>query len=198
MTKTVSLCLAWLARLAVLGLFATSVHAQGRPDPKELIAAQQAALAPLRIFDGVWRGPFTIWLPRGQELQNTQIERVGGLLSDSIKLIEGRGWAADGTLSFNAFGVISYSPFEKKFSFHSYAQGFSGDFPLEVRPDGFTWTAPAGPGATIRYTATVKEGAWIEVGDLLVEGRPPQRTFEMALKRVADTDWPAAGAVPQR
>ena len=36
------------------------------------------------------------------------------------------------------------------------------------------------------------------VGERLVPGQEPQRIFEMDLKRVGDTDWPAAGPVAPR
>jgi hypothetical protein len=48
---------------------------------------------------------------------------------------------------------------------------------------------------TIHYTAVIKDGAWSEVGDRIVSGKDPVRFFEMNLKRVGDTDWPAAGAI---
>ena len=35
----------------------------------------------------------------------------------------------------------------------------------------------------------------IEVGDRVVAGQEPTRVFEMRLKRVSDSDWPAAGAI---
>ena len=38
-----------------------------------------------------------------------------------------------------------------------YAMGYAGDYPLTVRPDGFSWSHPAGPGATTRYTATIRD-----------------------------------------
>ena len=154
-------------------------------------------MQPLSIFDGTWRGPAKIILPDGKELLITQTERVGSFLSETVKVIEGRGYAQDGSITFNAFAVISYSPQSNKYNFHSYAQGYSGDFPLEVRPDGFTWSIKAGP-ATLRYTATVKDEVWVEVGERLVEGQVPVKTFEMTLRRIGNTDWPAAGAVPAR
>ena len=158
---------------------------------------QRRSMQPLSIFDGTWRGPAKIILPDGKELLITQTERVGSFLSETVKVIEGRGYAQDGSITFNAFAVISYSPQSNKYNFHSYAQGYSGDFPLEVRPDGFTWSIKAGP-ATLRYTATVKDEVWVEVGERLVEGQVPVKTFEMTLRRIGNTDWPAAGAVPAR
>lgn len=93
--------------------------------------------------------------------------------------------------------MISFAPQIRTYAFHSYAQGYVGDFPLDVRPDGFTWSIPAGP-ATLRDTATVKDDVWTEVGERLVEGHAPVKTFEMSLRRVGDTDWPAGNTVPGR
>jgi hypothetical protein len=171
--------------------------AAGAPDTAALLAAQRQSMEPLSILDGLWRGPAKVTFPDGRELQITQTERVGGLLDETVKLIEGRGYAPDGTSPFNAFAVISYSPQTGRYNFRSYAQGYSGDFPLEVRPDGFTWSIKAGP-ATLRYTATVKDGVWVEIGERLVEGQLPVKTFEMTLRRIGSTDWPAAGAVPPK
>ena len=177
-----------------LSVTSLSSYAADAPDSAALLAAQRQSMQPLSIFDGTWRGPAMVTLPDGKELQNTQTERVGGFLGETVKVIEGRSYAQDGTSPFNAFAVISYSPQTGKYNFHSYAQGYSGDFPLEVRPDGFTWSIKAGP-ATLRYTATVKDGVWVEIGERIVEGQAPVKTFEMTLRRIGSTDWPAAGAV---
>lgn len=167
----------------------------GPPDSASLLAAQRQSMEPLGILDGTWRGPAKIIMPDGKELLLTQTERVGSFLGGTVKVIEGRGYAQDGTSPFNAFAVISYAPQTRKYNFRSYAQGHSGDFPIEVRPDGFTWTIKAGP-ATLRYTATVKDGVWFEIGERIVEGQAPVKTFEMTLRRIGSTDWPAGGAVP--
>lgn len=66
-----------------------------------------------------------------------------------------------------------------------------------LRPTGYVWGIPAGP-MTIRYTAVIKDGAWLEVGDRIMLFKEPVRFFEMNLKRVSDSNWPAAGAVPPK
>ena len=172
------------------------IEAAGPPDSKELIAEQRRAMMPLAIFDGTWRGPATATLADGRRVELTQTERVGGFLGGSLKLIEGKGFAADGSVVFNAFGVISFSPQSGKYDFHSYAQGISGDFAIEVTADGFVWIIDAGP-AKIRYTATVKDGVWSEIGERIVVGKPAVRIYEMALRRIGDTDWPEAGKSAQ-
>jgi hypothetical protein len=186
------LVVAWLCALLPLGLDAAEP-----PNAAALVAAQRQAMQPLAVLDGTWRGPATVTLPDGRTLQVTQTERVGSLLGGSIKTVEGRGYGADGTVAFNAFAVISYAPQTGKYNFRSYSQGHSGDFPMDVRADGFTWAIRAGP-ATLRYTVTVKDGVWSEIGERLVEGQPPARTFEMTLQRLGDTDWPEGGAVPPK
>ncbi len=181
------------ALLTTLGVSVTALG-QGRQDPATLIAAQREAMVPLAFMDGVWKGPAWIILPSGEKHTITQTERIGPFLDGSVKVIEGRGFDPDGKVTFNAFGIISYNPPSRAYTIHSYAQGNVGDFGLTPAADGYVWEIPAGP-MTIRYTVVVKNGAWREIGDRIIPGNEPFRFFEMNLKRVSDTSWPAAGAV---
>jgi hypothetical protein len=185
--------LALLACAAVVPLLAQ----QQQPDPAALIAAQKEAMGALKAMDGVWRGPSWILLPTGEKRESVQTERIGPFLDGAIKVIEGKGYGPDGNPRFNAFGIISYSPATRAYNLRSYAQGQVGDFKFEPTADGYTWEIPAGP-VTIRYTATIKDGTLREVGDRIQSGKDPVRFFEMTLKRVGDTDWPAAGAIPPK
>ena len=168
--------------------------AQGRPVSQEVLAAQRKALARLAFMDGVWRGPAWTILPSGEKHAVTQTERIGPFLDGTVKVIEGRGYDESGKVTFNAFGTVSYNPDTDRFTMHSYALGNVGDFNLTPSAEGFVWEIPAGA-VTIRYTAVVKDGNWKEVGDRIAPGKEPARFFEMNLKRVGDSDWPAAGAI---
>src|SRR2546422_11610827 len=189
--------------VAIIALFSTlvvgplSVSAQGPPNPAAMIAAQREGMAPLAYMDGVWRGPAWTILPSGQKHSITQTERIGPLLDGSIKVIEGRGYEPDGRVGFNAFGIVSYDPATRAYNLHSHAQARVGDFVLNPTADGYVWEIPAGP-MILRYTAVIKDGVWLEVGDRILPGREPVRFFEMNLKRVGDSTWPAAGAVPPK
>ena len=186
-----------LAALVMLCAIASSpspASAQGQPDSAALLAAQREAMTRFAYMDGVWRGPASTILPSGQRADVTQTERIGPFLGGSIKVIEGRGYNPDGTVGFNAFGVISYQPAQQTYTLRSYALGYAGDFILTPTPDGYIWNVPAGP-MTIRYTATIRNGTWREVGDRIVPGKDPVRFFEMNLKRIGDTTWPDAGAI---
>lgn len=179
--------------ILIMGMMLTAAG-QTRPDPATLITAQREAMQRLAMMDGVWRGPAWTILPSGEKHSITQTERIGPFLDGSIKVIEGRGYEADGKVTFNAFGTISYNPATRAYTLHSYAQGQVGDFVLTPTADGYVWEIPAGP-MTIRYTAVIKDGAWREVGDRIMPGKEPVRFFEMNLKRVGDTTWPAGGAI---
>ena len=173
-----------------------SANGQAPPDPRTRIAAQKQAMARLAFLDGAWRGQASSIGPSGKHTL-TQTERVGPFLDGAVKVIEGRGYEADGTIGFNAFAIISYDPDKQTYSMRSYAQGRAGDFPLTMTPDGFSWEMSFGS-MTIRYSATVKNGTWHEVGDRIPAGGEPVRFFEMTLTRIGDTDWPAAGAVTMK
>ena len=160
-------------------------------------AAQREAVGALDFLDGEWRGQAIVHGADGVETL-TQTERVGSLLGGSIKVIEGRGYAADGSTVFNAMAVLSWNEREGRYNFRSWANGFSGDYRFERTDDGFRWETPAGPNARIEYVAVVRYGVWREVGTFFMEGQPPRQMIEMRLTQIGDTDWPADGAVPPR
>jgi hypothetical protein len=180
---------------AILALAAPA--AAQPPTAAALEAAQREAMAKLRGMDGIWRGTAWTMTPAGRH-DVVHTERVGPFLGGTLRLIEGRAYNKDGSVGFNALGIVSYDPARKAYSLRSYAMGRSGDFPLEVRPDGYVWQTPAGPGAIVRYTATIGNGTWREVGDRIAGTAAPVRIFEMNLKRAGDSRWPAGDAVPMK
>ena len=178
-------------------LLAVAATAQERPDPVALMAAQRAAMATFAFMDGAWRGTATMVRPNGEKHTIVQTERVGPMLDGAVKVIEGRGYEADGGTSFNALAILSYDVATKTYRMRSHAMGMTGDFVVQRTPDGFAWEIPAGP-TTIRYNAVVKDGVWIETGDRVAPGRDPVRFIEMRLERIGDSTWPAAGPVPPK
>jgi hypothetical protein len=185
--------MAALSCLIVLSA-ASFATAQAPPDPKKLMAEQSEAMKALSAMDGVWRGPAETVLPTGEKHTITQTERIGPFLGGTVKVVEGRGYEPDGSVAFNALGIISYDPASKSYTMHSHAMGRKGDFKLTPTADGYVWEIPAGT-MTIRYTAVIKDGKWKETGDRIVPGRDPVKFFEMNLVRVGDSKWPEDGAV---
>lgn len=180
-----------------MAMLCSGALAQGRPDPAKLIPAQQAALAKLASMDGLWRGTASTLLPSGEKHTLTQTERIGPFLDGAVKVIEGRGYDAQGKVVFNSFGTLSFNPDKGTYTLHSYAMGSVGDFSFTPTETGFIWEIPAGP-MVLRYTATIKDGVWNQVGDRMMPGKDPVRFFEMNLKRIGDTTWPAAGWIADK
>jgi len=180
---------------AALLLAAIPAAAQVPPNAAARIAAQRAAMARIAYMNGVWRGPAWSLTPAGRR-EIIQTERIGPLLDDGVKVIEGHGYLPDGSTGFNALGIISFDPGTSGYVLHSYAQSYSGDFPLRLTDTGYVWEIPAGPGAIIRYTATITGNNWREVGERIAGEAPPMQIFEMNLVRVGATSWPAGDPVP--
>lgn len=183
----------WWVAMVVAGLPAAA-PAQQRPSAQSLMAAQKQALSTLAWMDGEWRGPAQVVGMDGKPHSIVQTERIGPLLDGSIKLVEGRGYDADGSVGFGAFAVLSYDPAAKVYHFQSHAMGHSGDFALVPTATGFSWSIPAGP-MTIRYTVTHENGEWHEVGERVMPDQPPVQIYDAHLRRIGASAWPAAGTV---
>jgi hypothetical protein len=170
-------------------------QAAGPWDPSSRIAAQREAMKALAFLDGEWRGTAKA---RDVPAEMAHTERVGTLLDGTVRLVEGRAYDSAGKTRFNAFAVISYDPVKRTYSMRSYAMGYVGDYPLTVRPDGFSWSHPAGPGAVVRYNATIRNGEWHEIGETVASGAAPVRTVELKVRRIGAGGWPDRGAVTPR
>lgn len=184
--------------LLVAGPLALSAPvAAQRPDPVALQASQREAMAAFARMDGVWRGPAWSITPNGRH-DIVQTERIGPFLGGTVRVIEGRGYNGDGSVGFNALGILSFNPATRAYTLTSWAQGQSGVFPIRPTDDGYVWEIPAGPSATIRYTAAIRDGALREIGERIAGEAPPLQIFEMNLRRIGDSAWPAGDPVPMR
>ena len=158
------------------------------------MAAQTEAMKRVAFMDGVWRGPAWTILPSGEKHAIVQTERVGPFLNGSVKVIEGRGYEPDGSVGFNALAVLSYNPSTRGYNMRSYARGFPAITCSRRQRMASCGRFLPGP-ATMRYTATINDGVWREVGERTVAGGEAVRFFEMNPTRVSDSSWPAAGTI---
>ena len=81
---------------------------------------------------------------------------------------------------------------------HSHAQGIVGDFAFVADRRRLSLGDSRWAGGDDPLRRDHPHGELHEVGDRIVAGREPLRIFDMRLKRIGATDWPAAGAVPPR
>lgn len=149
---------------------------------------------PLGFMFGEWVGPASGQSQVGP-FSLTQTERVGPLLGGDVVMVEGRGYNDAGDTVFNAMGTMSKTGENGGWEMRSYAQGRAGTFPLEITETGYSWSLPAGPGASIIYSATFENEVWHQTGAYTPEQGPAHQVFEMTLTRIGDTDWPAADPV---
>jgi hypothetical protein len=187
----------WILKAAAGCLLAASVAPAVAQAPNAALQSkQQAAMKALAFLDGEWAGPAEAHERTGT-FKMTQTERVGTLLDGTIRLVEGRAFDVKGKTLFNAFAVISYEVPRSRYVITSYASGYTTTTELKVKPDGFEWEVPAGPSATMQFSAVVKNGTWTEVGDYVGSDGAKKRTFQMTVKRRGTSEWPAGTVVPR-
>jgi hypothetical protein len=183
---------AWLIALVVTGFRPLSAQTPAVLD--SLLAPHRWAMSSLAGLDGVWRGEGSTLSASGDRTTFTQTIRVGSLGDGALKLLEGHSFGPDGRAYGYNVEIISYKPSTRVYSLRLYAQGNTGDVPIVPQPGGFTLEYSDGP-ATVRFTITVTKDAWNEVAERRAPGQTPVRFLELNLRRLSDTDWPAAGAV---
>lgn len=179
----------------VLAAALAAISSAVTPSRAEMPEAGMQAAHPLNFMFGEWVGRASGTSRNGEPFELVQTERVGPMLNGAITVIEGRGYAADGKLAFNAFAVVSRKTGSDEWEIRSYSRGNAGTFPFKRRENGYVWTIPAGPSAVIRYTATFKGGTWHQIGERVPASGKPKQIFEMTLQRTGDSTWPAAGHV---
>lgn len=182
-------------RVAALAMSAAVPSAAIAQAPNSvLIDEQRKAMAALSFLDGEWAGPAQAQERTGL-LRMTQTERSGTLLDGTVRLVEGRSYDAQGKTIFNAFAVISYDTRAKAYVITSHASGYVTTSNLKLTGNGFEWSVPAGPKARMHFVAVVQNGSWHETGDFIGADGKARRNFEMTVKKLRPTAWPATKAV---
>jgi len=108
--------------------------------------------------------------------------------------MESRGYEANGDVTYDRFATLSYDPAKHDYTLHAYALGLVRDFAFSPTTDGYTFELTEGP-ATFRFTAVISGDLWHEVEDRIMNGKETVRVGEVDLKRVANSTWPADGAI---
>ena len=147
-------------------------------------------------MDGCWRGPASTVLPSGVKHDVTQTERIGPFLDGSVKVLEGRGYDSEGKVSFNAFRNYFVRSADAKVHASFVCAGKSqAIFRSRLTRDrlrlGDCRRTDDNSLHRDRQRRSVERSRRLHVS-----GKDPQRFFEMNLKRVSDTKWPADGSSP--
>ena len=185
-------------KLFVLTAFSAAflLSSCGLPAPVENNSQEIVKLpdSPFSFMYGEWRGSAK-GMTREGPYTLTQTERVGPMLGGDLIVVEGRGYEKNGTVKFNAFGVISYDKREQSYFINVYTNGHAGRFKLDLTDNGFVWTMPAGATGKIINTAVIEGDTWREITKYAPDEGPERITNDMTLTRIGSTSWPSSGVV---
>ena len=124
---------------------------------------------------GRWEGDATVTLGPGQVHKVRQFEHVQSKLNGNVLLVEGtgreKGTDGPGKIVFQALAICAFDPVSKSYKFHAFRDnGMSTVATAEVTDTGLIWGFEDGRGGKIRYTITLSDDTWSEVGEYLIEG----------------------------
>lgn len=150
------------------------------------LAEQRTAMERLAGMVGDWQGEANVLFPAQRTVhQSEHIERA---MDGLLLVIRGAGYAGaerSGAPIFNAFGVISYDDARDLYEFRVYNDGRAATATARFLDDGrLQWTMDFSP-VIIRYTITLSENEWREVGEMSRDaGVTWAQTIDMRLRRL--------------
>lgn len=151
----------------------------------------QGEMAKLKPMVGEWRGEG--WIQRGPEGRSVYLihERVEEKTGGRILLIQGLGRekaedGSEGRVIHDALAVVSWDAGSGSYRFDAHtAQAGHVETSLTIGDDGTMRWGLTTPGGEVRYTITLDEKTWHEVGEFQPKGREESSQFmEMKLERV--------------
>jgi hypothetical protein len=135
------------------------------------LAEQRAAMARISHMVGDWQGEANVTFPT--QLTVFQSEHIESAMNGLLIVVRGTGHATaerSGTPIFNAFGVISYDDARDLYEFRVYNDGRAATATARFLDDGrLQWTMDFSP-VIIRYTITLTETSWREIGEMSRDG----------------------------
>lgn len=175
-----------LSAVILLVLATTFVAAAQQPD--HAADRQRTEVKKLEKLVGYWEGDG--WIQQGPnkyEFRGTEI--VQGKVDGVALLVEGnyRAKTTDGTqgkIIHETLAVLSYNTKTSIFDFRTFlANGSQGIH--EMKPSGenaYVWgfTTPSGE---MRYTITIANNVWGEIGEMSKDGKTWTKFFEMNLQK---------------
>jgi hypothetical protein len=167
------------ASLAAALLMAPA-HAADTPDK----AAHQAAMQKLAFLVGEWEGNASIAMGPGPRQMVAQTERIQFKHDGTLLLIEGQGRSAqNGQIVHDALAVVSFDPATGQYKFRSFvAVGRFAETTATVSGYTMVWGLNFGQ-MKVRYTITVENGVWREIGERSGDEKTWTPFFEMTVKR---------------
>jgi len=169
-----------LIACAFAAAFLAHAAAAEAPD----LAQHRAAMQKLSFLEGTWEGGGSIAMGPGPREAFTQVERIQFKHDSTLLLIEGNGKSPKTSETVHdALAVVTFDPKSGAYKFRSFvAAGRFTDTEGRVDGNTFTWWLNA-PSFKMRYTITVANGTWREIGERSTDGSTWTPFFEMSLRK---------------
>lgn len=172
-----------LSHLLATLLVSLPLHGQAPPDPGPTVEAMRK----VSFLAGRWEGSGWFQMGPGPKEEFTQSEVVEPKLDGAILLVEGIGTSKANPQKqlHHALAVIAYDPVAMEYRFSTFVAGRP---PLStqanVGENTFIWAFQPQPNTNIRYTITVNDGTWHEIGEYSADAKSWRQFFEMRLKKL--------------
>jgi hypothetical protein len=154
----------------------------GRPD----LEAQRAAMNKLGFLVGEWSGEARVLRGPGRFVELAQTESAQFRLDGLVLVIEGVGRSkADGTLTLQALGVVSFDDETGSYRMRAFNDGrwLESDVTLAGDGSSISWGFVVGEFKTRTALRISENGEWTEFGELIIGDRPPQTMMELKVRR---------------
>lgn len=133
---------------------------------------------PVARMVGTWRGTVTAMGRDGQWHMGVAVERARWNLAGTAIIVEGYGYSEDPatgerTVRHDALGVIEHDAAAGAPRFYARRAGAPFEsHTLQADPDTgvMTWSPKSPQGVTIRFTLTITDRRWHEVGEMSPDG----------------------------
>ena len=143
------------------------------------------AMKALPRLEGRWTGEGWMRMGPGDPMRFVGEETVESRLDGRLLVVEGLHRTPDGSkIVHHAFGVFSWDGSAKNYKFTTYvANRGGGEHAARLEGDALVWDLAGAEGPKRRFTITVKDDQWKEVGHVQYKDQWVQ-FFEMTMKRV--------------
>jgi hypothetical protein len=145
-------------------------------------------MSPFLTWVGNWKG--TGSTTGRAETKTTVDEKIETKLDNTIVVVEGLGKSLDPATNtekvvHNAYGILSFDPVANTYKFKTFLwDGRSTDAWFNLLSNSnYQWGFDT-PANKIRYTITLKDNKWNEIGEISSDGNNWRKFFEMNLTKV--------------
>jgi hypothetical protein len=160
--------------------------AQGPRTPD--VEAQRAAMKKLSFLIGKWSGEASVLRGPGQFVDLSQTEEAQFKLDGLVLLIEGVGRTkSEGKLALQALGLISFDDESGTYHMRAFNDGRWLETEVKLADGGnaITWGFTLGEMRTNSTLRLNERGEWIELAELTIGTRPPQKLMNLTVRRVS-------------